>query len=479
MGMRRTVLLLASVALAVLLASGAAVAFPLNEAEPNDSVVEAQNIDSYYSLDADPDIANATAVPHATVYGTGNDTYDYYSFTVTQAGVNTTGVFDIDGANFTDGAVLDSYLRLYDESGNLLRENDDASVDPGSASNRDSYLQYDFQSAGTYYIAVGRCCVSPVPPSSTYRLHVSTRGADVSDTPPPSPPDSTPPETILSDKPGAFSDNANPSFGFRSSEANSTFECKLDGGTYQPCSSPKRYFLLPEGQHTFEVRAKDASGNVDQTPTQHTWILDSFDPKVTFTERPGTATGPNHWDEWITNDRTPTWAWAIEDANPGSARCTLHDDTNDRGIIEYETCSSPFAFEGELPDGDYYFGVYVWDGANNDGYAHNEFEIDTAAPTIVSTAPKPAGTRVSRGADVVVTFDDQVHGSKQFVNIYKGNSSTPLAVNRYGDGGKSIEIDPKKSLRSGTRYTVKVTTGVNDGANNLEAPYSWNFKTKR
>jgi len=41
-----------------------------------------------------------------------------------------------------------------------------------------------------------------------------------------------------------------------------------------------------------------------------------------------------------------------------------------------------------------------------------------------------------------------------------------------------IELDPKKSLRSGTRYTAKVTTGVNDGANNLEAPKTWSFKTK-
>jgi hypothetical protein len=477
MGMRRAVLLLASAALAVLLASEVALAFPLNEAEPNDSIAQAQNIDGYYGLDADPDIANATTVPHATVYGTGNDTYDYYSFTVTQAGVNTTGVFDIDGSNNADGSVLDSYLRLYDQGGNLLGQNDDSSGDPGSASSRDSYLQYDFQSAGTYYIAVGRCCVSPVSAASTYRLNVSTRGAVVSDTPPPEPPDATPPETILAEKPETFSDNANPSFGFRSNEANTTFECKLDGGSYQPCSSPKRYFLLPEGQHNFEVRGKDASGNVDQTPAQHTWTVDSLDPKVTFTERPGTATGPSRWDEWVTNDRTPAWAWTVNDANPGgSPRCDLYDETNDRDIMDYEACSSPFAFEGELPDGDYYFQVETRDEAYNYGYAYNEFEIDTVAPTVTSTSP--TGRRVSRTADVVVTFDDQVHSSKQFVNIYKGSSSTPLAVSRYGDGSKKIGIDPKKSLRSGTQYTVKVTTGANDGANNLETPKTWSFKTK-
>ena len=34
------------------------------------------------------------------------------------------------------------------------------------------------------------------------------------------------------------------------------------------------------------------------------------------------------------------------------------------------------------------------------------------------------------------------------------------------------------ALARGTWYTVKVTTGVNDGANNLEAPKTWSFKTR-
>jgi Big-like domain-containing protein len=39
-------------------------------------------------------------------------------------------------------------------------------------------------------------------------------------------------------------------------------------------------------------------------------------------------------------------------------------------------------------------------------------------------------------------------------------------------------LDPKNNLKGDTRYRVKVTTEVNDGANNLEAPYSWSFKTR-
>ncbi len=46
------------------------------------------------------------------------------------------------------------------------------------------------------------------------------------------------------------------------------------------------------------------------------------------------------------------------------------------------------------------------------------------------------------------------------------------------NGDKEIESSPKNYLKRDTWYTVKVTSGVNDGANNLAAPKTWNFKTK-
>jgi hypothetical protein len=290
--------------------------------------------------------------------------------------------------------------------------------------------------------------------------------------------DTTPPETTLTGTPYTFSKDVRPIFSFTSSEANSTFECKLDGGPYEPCTSPKSYTtLLSEGQHTFSVKAKDATGNADPTPAGYTWTVDSLRPKVTFTERPGRATGPDKNAEWITNDRSPTWAWTAEDPNlaPDSVRCTLHDYTNNRYIIDNIPCSSPYTFEAELPDGDYYLEVYAEDKAGNYGYAVNYFEVDTVAPKFVSG--KPTGRRVSPYADVVVTFDDNVYGSTGFVNIYKRGSSTPLAVYRRAYQNR-VELWPNNNLKRGTWYTVKVTTGVNDGANNLEAPKTWSFKTR-
>ncbi|PLS83795.1 MAG: hypothetical protein CYG60_21315, partial [Actinobacteria bacterium] len=107
-------LLFTTMAIMVSSYAGAALSAPVNEVEPNDSTAQAQNIDRYFSLDNNPEISNSTTVPHATVNGTGNDTFDYYSFTVPEAGVTTSlGVLDIDGAMFS----FDSWLELYNGAG--------------------------------------------------------------------------------------------------------------------------------------------------------------------------------------------------------------------------------------------------------------------------------------------------------------------------------------------------------------------------
>jgi RNA polymerase sigma factor (sigma-70 family) len=83
--------------------------------------------------------------------------------------------------------------------------------------------------------------------------------------------DTTAPQTTISSHPGIDSSDASPTFKFRSTESGSRFECRLDGGAWRSCSSPKTYTGLSTGQHVFRVRARDASGNVDRTPASWAW----------------------------------------------------------------------------------------------------------------------------------------------------------------------------------------------------------------
>lgn len=150
------------------------------ETEPNNSLPSAANIDGYgFSVTLDPNITDAANVntsaslPHVSIQGTGNGTFDVFSFTVTNAGDR--GIFDID---FSSG--MDGLLTLSDSAGNVLRTADDllSGLDPGSTATIDPLLDYTFASAGTYFITVadfgGRAATSnPVPAGALYTLHVS------------------------------------------------------------------------------------------------------------------------------------------------------------------------------------------------------------------------------------------------------------------------------------------------------------------
>ena len=56
-----------------------------------------------------------------------------------------------------------------------------------------------------------------------------------------------------------------------------TFECKLDEGAWQTCTSPHGYSAA-HGRHTFSVRTIDEMLNVDQTPAERNWVRDSIAP---------------------------------------------------------------------------------------------------------------------------------------------------------------------------------------------------------
>jgi hypothetical protein len=92
----------------------------------------------------------------------------------------------------------------------------------------------------------------------------------VSDAPPV---DTNPPDTRITSHPKkklkirSPKRKAKATFGFDSTEAGSTFECRIDAKPFARCASPGKY-KLRKGKHTFEVVATDAAGNRDATPAR-------------------------------------------------------------------------------------------------------------------------------------------------------------------------------------------------------------------
>jgi Bacterial Ig domain/Bacterial Ig-like domain/Right handed beta helix region len=184
----------------------------------------------------------------------------------------------------------------------------------------------------------------------------------------PPPPDTTPPDTTITSAPADPSTATSASFVFNSTEAGSTFECKLDAGAYASCTSPKSYSGLSTGSHTFSVRATDPAGNTDASPATWTWTINA----TSDTTPPDTTIGSGP-----SNPTTSTSAsFAFTSSEPASTfQCKL-----DAGA--YAACTSPKSYSG-LSTGPHTFSVRATDPAGN---------TDASPATFTWTINPPADT---------------------------------------------------------------------------------------
>ena len=144
------------------------------------------------------------------------------------------------------------------------------------------------------------------------------------------PPD-TPPETTIDSGPTGTIFGNQAIFEFHANEP-STFQCKLDGGVFEPCSSPKIYTGLPFGPHSFQVRAIDNTGQGDPTPASGSWTAQqNLAPTITS---PKPALGST------TRDRTPLISAVVKDAETDltQSNITLKVDGNVK-TFAYDTVS--------------------------------------------------------------------------------------------------------------------------------------------
>lgn len=184
------------------------------------------------------------------------------------------------------------------------------------------------------------------------------------------------PETTIDSGPSGTVNNASASFSFSSDEQNSTFECKLDGGAWEPCNSgSKSYTSLTDGEHTFRVRATDATALTDPTEAVRTWTIDTVTPDTSI------SSGPS-------GDTTSTSASFDFAASEGG---TTFECKLDGGA--WESCSSGKAYSG-LGTGPHTFLVRATDAAGNTDASEAVRAWTVTAPTGGGT---PGGTPTGGG----------------------------------------------------------------------------------
>ncbi len=209
--------------------------------------------------------------------------------------------------------------------------------------------------------------------------------------------DTEPPDTTMSLGPaGAIATDA-AIFAFTSSEEGS-FQCRLDSSepsAWATCASPQLYTSLPDGSHSFEVRAVDAVGNIDPTPAVRTFDVDTQAPDTTITAGPSGTLG------------SPDVSFAFTASEAASFQCRL--DSSEPAA--WTPCTSPQAYSS-LADGPHRFEVRATDGVGN---VDPTAAVDTF--TIYTGPPKPVAGESVNLEPVEGTVELQCPGEDQYSRL--------------------------------------------------------------
>ena len=155
--------------------------------------------------------------------------------------------------------------------------------------------------------------------------------------------DNVAPNTTITSGPSGAITSTSAAFGFSSTEAGSTFQCRLDGpggaiGAWGACSTPKSYSNLAAGSYTFRVRAIDRAANTDPTPAARSfsvnrapvWTAPTPANNTSFTVVPGQtlaldlrATDPDGQEVEIRKTTSGPSGLVAVDGNPATARYTF------------------------------------------------------------------------------------------------------------------------------------------------------------
>jgi hypothetical protein len=145
-------------------------------------------------------------------------------------------------------------------------------------------------------------------------------------------PDTTRPNTFIDSGPSGSVFGTSATFSFSATEP-STFQCRLDGGPFAPCTSPTSYPNVAIGSHTFQVVAVDGSFNVDASPAAQSWTV--LPPSTNLIGNPGFEVDTSGWAGnasantlgRVAGGHSGGWAAAASNTLAGG-NCGLNDKPN-------------------------------------------------------------------------------------------------------------------------------------------------------
>ena len=173
--------------------------------------------------------------------------------------------------------------------------------------------------------------------------------------------DTVAPNTTIDSGPtaGATITTSSAAFGFHGSAPDTAkVQCKLDGGAFADCTSPKTFSGLSDGSHTVAFRAQDAVGNQDATPATRTFIVDTPSPPDTKAPETTIDSGPGK------KAKKGKVKFAFSANEKSSFECSL---VKKGKPAAFETCTSPqsYTLKRKKKTTKYVFSVRATDSAGN------------------------------------------------------------------------------------------------------------------
>ena len=281
--------------------------------------------------------------------------------------------------------------------------------------------------------------------------------------------DSTTPDTAIDTGPSGAVASTSASFTFSSPDAGAgaTYECRLDGGAWAACTSPRALSGLAQGAHTFEVRVEDAVGNVDPTPASRTWTVDTIAPDTTITAGPSGATASNDPSFSFTGETGATFQCRLDGAS-------------------FAACTSPQAYS-DVAEGAHTFAVRACDAVGNCDAtpASRSFTVDTLPPDTAITSG-PSGLTNNNDPSFAFTGESGATFQCRLDGASFAACTSPQAFANVADGAHTFEVracdavgncDPTPASRGFTVDTAPpdttITSGPSGASNNNDPSFAF------
>ncbi|GAA1496759.1 Ig-like domain-containing protein [Paeniglutamicibacter kerguelensis] len=206
----------------------------------------------------------------------------------------------------------------------------------------------------------------------------------------------------------------------------------------------------------------------------------TVDPAPTVTGRTPAANATN---VAVGTNVMATFTEAVTGINGTTVRLTSPSGANVSAAVTYNTGTRTATLNpnAALAAGTRYTVSLTSGIRDNGGTALTatswSFTTD-AAPTVTGRTPASNATNVSRSGNVTATFNEAVTGiNGTTVRLTSPSGANVSAAVTYNTGTRTATLNPNATLAAGTRYTVRLSSGIRDNGGNALTTTSWSFTT--